>query len=251
MEENKQKVEEILESEVRSSKKKRRRKRRKHVLSALGICIVLFVLRSVILSRLCPSLTFIGHASVKIKTTTGEVIYIDPYCEPGNYSEPADYILVTHNHYDHNKVSLCKQKEGCEVITADEALTDKEYQTFNFEHVTIKAVPSGQNPTHSGLRCVGYIVTVDGVSIYHAGDTSYPSDESLLVDGSDIDYAMYPIDGVYDMGPEEAARMADAVGAKHNIPIHGNSKHFWEQTKSFNPQGKLRLFYWTKIYLRK
>ena len=48
-----------------------------------------------------PTLTLIGHASMKIKTAEGVVIYIDPYYD-GDYSEGADIILSTHEHFDHN-----------------------------------------------------------------------------------------------------------------------------------------------------
>ena len=61
------------------------------------------------MSNLYARMTFIGHASVKIKTTTGEVIYIDPYFPTDSYKEPADVILVTHGHSDHNRVDLCEE----------------------------------------------------------------------------------------------------------------------------------------------
>ena len=59
-------------------------------------------------------LTLIGHASMKIKTAEGVVIYIDPYYE-GDYSEPADIILSTHEHHDHNAIDLVTRKEDCTV----------------------------------------------------------------------------------------------------------------------------------------
>jgi L-ascorbate metabolism protein UlaG (beta-lactamase superfamily) len=35
-----------------------------------------------------------------------------------------------------------------------------------------------------------------------------------------LDYALLCCDGIYNMGPEEAATCAEIIGAKHNIPIH-------------------------------
>ncbi|MDD5934095.1 MAG: MBL fold metallo-hydrolase [Clostridiales bacterium] len=69
-------------------------------------------------------MTFIGHASVKIVTTSGKVIYIDPFYPTVSYREPADYILVTHSHSDHNVVRLCTKKPDCVEIHSWDALKD-------------------------------------------------------------------------------------------------------------------------------
>jgi len=66
-------------------------------------------------------LTFIGHASMKIKTEEGAVIYIGPDYK-GDYSEEVDLILVTHEHQDHNQVGLCKPNDGCKIIRAKDAI---------------------------------------------------------------------------------------------------------------------------------
>lgn len=171
-----------------------------------------------------PTLTYLGHASVKLKTSKGTVIYIDPYCEEVKdaYKEPADIILVTHEHDDHSRVKLVTQKDNCVVINRKDALLNKtEYQTFEIGDVKIEAVPSGCNGNHYITTNVGYVVTIDGISVYHAGDCSMADEIVSVLKNMDIDYAMYPTDGIYNMGPEEATEMANAIGAKHNLPIHG------------------------------
>lgn len=218
----------------------------------IGIVIGVFALISLIgyciMSRLYARLTFIGHASVKIKTTTGEVIYIDPYFPMYSYKEPADVILVTHGHSDHNNVDLCAKKENCKVIKWSDALIEGEYQVFELENIRIEAVPSGGNGLHSIKNNVGYIVTVDGVAVYHSGDTSF-AEETKCIANKDIDYAMYTVNGVYTMGPEEATQMADYIGASVNIPIHGNGKQYWKQRKEFHADGTKRLFWGQTIFL--
>lgn len=155
---------------------------------------------------------------------------------------------MTHGHSDHNVVILCAQKENCKVIDWREALVDGEYQTFESSNVKIEAVPSGGNPSHSLKDNVGYIVTVDGVSIYHAGDCSFVEEMKPLADKK-IDYALYTVNDVYTMGPEEATEMANYIGARVNIPIHGDGDRYWQQSKQFHAKGTKRLKWYQTIWL--
>ena len=67
-------------------------------------------------------LLYQGHGSLRIVTSEGKVIYIDPYAGEG-YDLPADLILITHGHQDHTAVKLIKKRaEDCRVITWKEAL---------------------------------------------------------------------------------------------------------------------------------
>ena len=164
-----------------------------------------------------PTMTLIGHASVKIKTSEGKVIYIDPYAT-GDYTEPADLILVTHDHNDHNQVGLITTKDSTKTITNSEAQIDGVYQTIEEDGIKIEAVPA-ENSNHPRNYAVGYIITFDDISVYHSGDTSSIDDMKNL-SNKNITYALYPTDGQYNMGPEEATEVADTVNAKHSIPMH-------------------------------
>ena len=84
----------------------------------------------------------------------------------------------------------------------------------------MEAVEAGYNSFHDVNACVGYIVTLsDGISIYVTGDTSTTQQMPALAE-KEIDYAFYCCDGVYNMDLDEAARCAEMVKAKHNIPYH-------------------------------
>lgn len=226
---------------------------KKKKLRKMGICILLLLLLAgllyFILTRMYARMTFIGHASVKIKTTTREVIYIDPYFPTKfSYIEPADVILLTHDHYDHNNVSLCRQKKNCRVIKWSDALKNGEYQVFELDNIRIEAVPSGGNSNHSIKTNVGYLVTVDDKVVYHSGDTSFAKETRMLCKRK-IDYALYTVNGAYTMGPQEATEMADYIGAKVNIPIHGNGKEYWKQRNQFHAKGAKRLIWGQTIFL--
>lgn len=200
-------------------------------------------------SKDAATLTLLGHSTTKIVTKDGTVIYIDPYYD-GDYKTPADIVLVTHAHSDHNRVDLITKKDSTIVITQNEALKKEEYQKFEEKGVIIEAVPAN-NQNHR-IGCVGYLISFDGITIYHAGDTSKIDTMANLAE-RDITYAMYPIDGLYNMGPEEATECANLVEATYNIPMHTSSdlvSFDEENVKGFNPDGKTIMRYGDTISLK-
>lgn len=165
-------------------------------------------------------LLYQGQGSIRIVTAEDMVIYIDPYAGDG-YNLPADLILVTHGHFDHNALDKIESRNAeCVVITQNEALQNGEHQKFDFGYVQIEAVEAGYNEQHDVSECVGYVLTFsDGKTVYVSGDTSTTRQMSEMAQ-MEIDYAFYCCDGVFNMGLEEAALCAETVGAKHNIPYH-------------------------------
>ena len=165
-------------------------------------------------------LLYLGHASLRITTPEGKVIYIDPYAGQG-YEPAADLILVTHGHYDHFDMDkVADRNPDCRIITWQEALADGTHQTFDLDFASVEAVEAGNNQYHSTDECVGYIVVLtDGTSVYVTGDTSTTQQMPSLAE-KEIDYAFFCCDGIYNMDLEEAAQCAELVGAKHNTPYH-------------------------------
>ena len=162
-------------------------------------------------------LLYQGHGSFRVTAADGRAIYVDPYAGTG-YDLPADIILVTHQHGDHNKIELITQKETCRVITNQEALAAGVHQSFQVGDIGVEAVEAG-NKNHDPQVCVGYLLTVDGVTLYAAGDTSRTAQMATFA-ARGLDYALLPGDGKYNMDVAEAAQCAALIGAKHNIPIH-------------------------------
>ena len=176
-------------------------------------------------SEKSATLLYMGQASIRIVTAEGKVIYIDPYAGD-SYDLAADLILVTHGHYDHCAVDKIKNRnDDCVTITQTEALKDGEHQVFDLGFVTVEAVEAGYNDWHDVNACVGYILTFsNGKSVYVTGDTSTTEQMPQLAEKK-IDYAFFCCDGVFNMGLEEAARCAEMVGAKHNIPYHNTTSN--------------------------
>lgn len=189
------------------------------------------------------TLLYQGHASLRITTPEGKTIYIDPYAGKG-YDVPADLILVTHGHSDHDKVKLIKTKNAdCITITNSEALSEGIYQTFDLGYVRVEAVQAGNNPNHDIKVCVGYILTLsDGTTIYVSGDTSRTEQMATLAERK-LDYAFFCCDGKYNMDAAEAAACADLVGARYSIPYHTQVGKLFNAkiTEKFNAKNRLIL----------
>ena len=147
-------------------------------------------------------LTYQGHGSLRFVSNGGMVLYLDPFAGQG-YDLPADLILVTHDHHDHNRVDL---------------VTGGEYHSFVRGDFSIRAVPAA-NQNHDPACCVGFLIEVDGKKVYAAGDTSITEAMAGFA-ALGLDWALLPIDGVYNMDPKEASRAAALIGAAHSVPIH-------------------------------
>ncbi len=175
-------------------------------------------------------ITYFGHASFRVITESGLVFYIDPYV--GDYSAPADVVLVTHQHFDHNRVDKVNLKSGALVITNAEALVDGEYNSFQLEDVLVRAVPA-YNKNHPKDECVGYVMEFDGRKIYFAGDTGLIDEMKDLAEDK-LDLAFIPCDGIFTMSMEEAGMAASWTGAQFVAPIHMCPQYQKDDDKLFD-----------------
>ena len=87
-------------------------------------------------------------------------------------------------------------------------------------------------PGFSAGAAAGFVIGMDGVKVYHAGDTALFSDMKLIGELYHPDIALLPIGGRFTMGIAEAMMAANFIGAKTVIPIHYNT---WDRIKT-DPQ---------------
>jgi len=168
---------------------------------------------------------WLGHASFKIM---GEkVIYVDPY--ELQQDEPADLIFVTHEHFDHMSVGDIRKIQGPgTVIVTTEACARKlsgdvrvvkAGERLTVAGVAIEVIPAynvGKEFHPQSAGGVGFILTVNGMRIYHAGDTDFiPEMKDVRVD-----VALLPIGGKYTMNAEEAAQAANTIKPQVAVPMH-------------------------------
>lgn len=162
----------------------------------------------------------------------GKKIYFDPYHVVEN---EADIILISHSHYDHCSIEDLKKivKDGTIVVCPADCSSkltklDNKIQIKVLEpgqqivvdNIRIKAVPAYNlgkefHPKDEGWN--GYVVEVDNVKIYHAGDTNLIPEMSKL---GKIDLAFLPVGGLYTMNAEEAAKAALIIKPEIAIPMH-------------------------------
>lgn len=170
-------------------------------------------------------ITWLGHAGFMIKAV-GKTVYIDPY--KVTHGEKADLILVTHEHYDHcdpSSISMLLKDDTivigpCEVKNKiDRTRTIKVNNSIDLDCFKIFAVPAynREKSFHPQGCGVGFVITVDGVRIYHAGDTDMIPEMGEILD---IDIALLPVGGTYTMNAHEAAEAAKTISPKLAIPMH-------------------------------
>ncbi len=174
---------------------------------------------------LLKKIHWLGHDGFRIDAE--KVICIDPFQLQSAVA--ADILLVTHDHFDHCSPDDIQkiQKPGTVTITdkaAAEKLTGdlrimKPGDRLTVEGMEIEAVPAYNtnkefHPKADGK--LGFILTIDGMRIYHAGDTDrIPEMKTVRAD-----IALLPVSGTYVMTADEAAGAALDISPTIAIPMH-------------------------------
>lgn len=177
------------------------------------------------------------HGSVRMKIED-KWLYVDPV---GKAIPPvidfttmpwADFILVTHEHHDHLDKDAIDPltKDGTHLIVnprSSELLGGKGQVMKNgdeitLDGITIKAVPAyNKSPEkqqfHPRGRDNGYVITVDGFTIYIAGDIEDIEEMKQL---KDVDVAFLPCNLPYTMTPEQLATAARMFNPRVLFPYH-------------------------------
>lgn len=165
-------------------------------------------------------------------------IHIDPVAEFGKHTDyatefsKADVILVTHEHPDHLEDATIATLTGPETllilnetsrnrIGRGEVIRNGESRELP-AGIKLEAMPAynttpGREMFHPKGNGNGYVLTIDGLRIYVAGDTE---DVPEMADIKDIDVSFLPVNQPYTMTPEQCIAAAKVIGPKVLIPYH-------------------------------
>ena len=177
--------------------------------------------------KVFENLRWLGHDSFLLRAG-GKIIYFDPF-QLGPALPLADIICISHAHYDHCSPAdvLTIQQPTTLIVTETQAaaklkgkiMTLAPGERCEVEGVTIETVPAYNTNKQfhpQSNSWLGFILTVDGVRVYHAGDTDYiPEMKNIRAD-----IALLPVSGTYVMTAGEAAQAALAIGPKVAVPMH-------------------------------
>jgi len=170
-------------------------------------------------------IVWLGHDGFRIDAE--KTVYFDPYqIERGPV---ADLILISHEHFDHcspedvakikgPETVIVTEKDSAKKLTGDVRIL-KPGEILDLGDVKIEAVPSYNtdkdfHPKKNGW--LGFIVELEGVKVYHAGDADFIPEMKNL----EVDIALLPVSGTYVMTAEQAVKAALAINPKLAIPMH-------------------------------
>lgn len=175
------------------------------------------------------------HSSIKLNKE--KVLYIDPFKIDKNYND-ADIIFVTHSHYDHySEEDIDKIKKETTIIVAPKDLLNKllekgfsqdsiitvepnnSYEVNGIKFETVPAYNVNKKFHPKGNNWVGYIIELNSIRYYIAGDTDVNEDNKKVK----CDIAFVPVGGTYTTTADEAASLVNAIQPKIAVPTHYGS----------------------------
>lgn len=194
-------------------------------------------------------ITFLGHAALLMEHGSFKGL-IDPfltgnpvYKKDSSHIEGITHIFITHGHRDHVGDALEIAKANNAMIISNAELTGAFRKSdaslrlhpmhiggaFTFDFGRVKMTPAvhgssyqDENGTHDGGNPGGFLITLGGKTLYHAGDTGLIYDMKLLQD-EHVDVAFLPIGGNYTMDIRDAVRAVEFIQPKITIPMHYNT----------------------------
>jgi L-ascorbate metabolism protein UlaG (beta-lactamase superfamily) len=196
---------------------------------------------------------FHGHSCFELSDGKATLL-VDPFLKPNNPAAVATaedveptHIAVTHGHADHmaDAVPVAKRTGAASLAIVEvanwleeqgaENVSDPNLGgTVEYDWGWIKLVPAWHTSTLPGSEDApyspvpgivtgtpaGFVISIGGVTVYHAGDTCLFGDMKLIAERNPIDVALLPIGGHYTMDRHDAVFAAQFLGAKTVIPMH-------------------------------
>ncbi|HOT94629.1 MAG TPA: metal-dependent hydrolase [Methanoregulaceae archaeon] len=181
-------------------------------------------------------LTYVEHACVLLEGTRR--VLVDPYVQKMHLPADPDLVVVTHGHRDHLGETLALARPTVTTNEIAKELVERGVPAEGINAgggVELAGVRITMTPAlHSNILELdgqrlpggdagGMVIEMDGVTVYHAGDTALFSDMKLIGTLHEPDVALLPIGGRFTMDPSAAMCAARWIGAPLVVPIHYNT----------------------------
>lgn len=188
-------------------------------------------------------ITYYGHACFSVETS-GSVLLFDPFITPNDLAKeidvdaiPADFILLSHGHFDHvTDAARIALRTGATVVANFEvaqwigrqgvspvhAMNPGGSHAFDFGRVkSVNAIHSSSLPDGSyGGQPGGFVVETQDGAFYYSGDTALTRDMELIGEEFNLRFAVMPVGDNFTMGAADAARAADFAGCDEVVGVH-------------------------------
>ena len=198
-------------------------------------------------------ITRLGHGGVLYRSPEDAWIWVDrwtgapTYADAFRTAEKVNVVAPTHCHFDHvgddcvDLVELAKSEgaatigshemsvwlgaRGIDAIGMNKGGTVEaagiRFTMVHADHSGGATLTTGPEPVTRDLGCWGWVIEFeDGTTVYHSGDTDLFGDMNLVRERFEPEIAVLPIGGHYTMGPRDAGRALEMIGASTVIPVH-------------------------------
>jgi L-ascorbate metabolism protein UlaG (beta-lactamase superfamily) len=180
------------------------------------------------------TIRWFGQSYFQIVSSAGTKIIIDPHFIEAypRAINPADLVLITHNHMDHNQIEAIENKERAKILVGckgmgrkqewnpiDEQFKDIHVRTVGLYHDKSQGMERGKNSA--------FILEVDGLHIVHLGDVGHILTEAQVKAIGPVDILMIPVGGSYTINGSDAKKIVEQLHPTRLIlPMHYGTKVF-------------------------
>jgi L-ascorbate metabolism protein UlaG (beta-lactamase superfamily) len=165
-------------------------------------------------------ITYYGHAAFKVTTEAGVQIIIDPYesgafdgaLSYGRITDPADIVITSHDHADHNYTKDLKG-EFTRINKAGD---------YTIKGVKIKMIPVYHDPSQGKERGNNLIsvISADGLTLAHLGDLGHALETSTVKEMGRVDMLLLPVGGFFTIDAGQADKITNTLKPAITIPMH-------------------------------
>ncbi|MFZ5631772.1 MAG: MBL fold metallo-hydrolase [Bacillota bacterium] len=163
---------------------------------------------------------WLGHACFMIILSNGKAVITDPFDQKLGYPVPnlaADFVTVSHQHFDHNAV---KSVPGKPVVVQEEG-------RHSFAGITFTGVSSFHDNAGGGQRGKNtiFVIEAEGLRVCHLGDLGHVPDAGQAAKIGAVDILMVPVGGFYTIGPDQAVEVVDQLSPRVVLPMHYKTRY--------------------------